>query len=66
MVQSAKKRYRNNLSQFRRFLLAATRCITVKSLMRTMLIVIDEVIGEDSLQMFLAQHDNMIEALSAC
>ena len=65
MVQSAEKRNCHDLTQFRRFFVATHWRVTVKTLVRSMLVVILKILGQGSSKMPIAQYDCLVKTFPA-
>src|SRR5262252_5415400 len=63
-MQAAESRVRNNKTQSCRPD-SATRCFLIQSEVGAVLVIIADVLGKKSLQMVLAQSDNVVEHIAA-
>ena len=64
-MKTAEEWDRNDFALIWRFSTTATRCITIEPLVRAMLVIVLKILGQDSIQVSFAQHNDMIETLSA-
>ena len=64
MMQSADLRNGDQRALFGRFFVAARGRVSIESLVCVVLVVIFKVLGQDSFEMALVEHDDSIEALA--
>ena len=65
MMQSADLRYRDHFAALGRFDLARDRRVAIERQVRSRMMIIVEVIGEDPPKMAIVEHDDVVKALMA-